>query len=90
MPSFIGQPLGSVTIILQNAGFAVGKVTMVQAPVPAPPAGNMTPSTPQTAAPAAPVTPTQSVASPASIVVSQEPAPGQKVLAGAAINFVVK
>jgi beta-lactam-binding protein with PASTA domain len=90
MPSFIGQPLGSVTIILQNAGFAVGKVTMVQAPVPAPPAGNMTPSTPQTAAPAAPVTPTQSVALPASIVVSQEPAPGQKVLAGAAINFVVK
>jgi beta-lactam-binding protein with PASTA domain len=90
MPSFIGQPLGSVTITLQNAGFAVGKVTMAQAPVPAAPPGNMTPSTPQTTAPGIPVNPTQSVASPASIVVSQEPTPGQKVLAGAAINFVVK
>lgn len=90
MPSFIGQPLGSATVTLQNAGFAVGKVTVAQAPVLAAPAGNMTPSTPQTAAPPIPVTPTQSAASPASIVVSQEPAPGQKVLAGAAINFIVK
>jgi beta-lactam-binding protein with PASTA domain len=39
--------------------------------------------------PVAPVIPTQAP-SPASIVVSQEPAPGQKVLSGAAINFVVK
>src|SRR5579859_492133 len=28
MPSFIGQPLGSVTSSLQSAGFAVGKVTV--------------------------------------------------------------
>src|SRR6266700_267570 len=27
MPSFIGQPLGSVTITLHNAGFSIGKVT---------------------------------------------------------------
>jgi len=79
MPSFVGQPLGSVTITLQNAGFSVGKVTV------APPA----PAT-QPPASATSVNPIQPVPAPASIVVSQEPAPGQKVLAGAAINFVVQ
>ena len=86
MPSFIGQPLGSVTTTLQNAGFAVGKVTMAPQAA-AMPSGN---TTSKPASPAIPVTPIQPAASPASIVVSQEPAPGQKVLAGAAINFVVK
>lgn len=86
MPSFIGQPLGSVTNTLQSAGFVLGKVTLApQVFVPAP--GNPVAATPQIMPPAAAV-PTQ--ASPASIVVSQEPAPGQKVLAGAAINLVVK
>ncbi|HEX3103543.1 MAG TPA: PASTA domain-containing protein [Terriglobales bacterium] len=88
MPSFIGQPLGSITNTLQSAGFVVGKVTFAAAiSVPVP--GNTTTATPQVVPPVAPVVPAQ-VPSPASIVVSQEPAPGQKVLAGAAINFVVK
>lgn len=88
MPSFIGQPLGSVTITLQNAGFSVGKVT-VEPPTPATSGANSA-VTVQVATQASPVTPTQPAPSPASIVVSQDPAPGHKVLAGAAINFVVR
>lgn len=88
MPSFIGQPLGSVTNTLQSAGFVVGKVT-VTPPVSVPAPGNAMAVVPQVVAPIPSATPTQ-VPSPASIVVSQEPAPGQKVPAGAAINFVVK
>jgi eukaryotic-like serine/threonine-protein kinase len=87
MPSFIGQPLGSVTGILQSAGFVVGKITIAP-PVSSPTPGNPTSAAPQLVPPA-PIVATQAP-SPASIVVSQEPAPGQKVLAGAAINFVVK
>jgi beta-lactam-binding protein with PASTA domain len=87
MPSFIGQPLGSVTNTLQSAGFVVGKVT-VAPPASAPAPANPTATAPQAVPSAAPVILTQAP-SPASIVVSQEPAPGQKILAGAAINFVV-
>ena len=89
MPSFIGQPLGSVSNILQSAGFAVGKVTVVL-PVSVPAPASPIATAPQIAASTAPVNPPQQAASAASIVVSQEPAPGQKVLAGTAINLVVK
>jgi beta-lactam-binding protein with PASTA domain len=88
MPSFIGKTLGTVTAILQNAGFAVGKVT-VAPPVSAAAPGNVTAAAPQVVVPIAPVIPA-AAPSPASIVVSQEPAAGTKVLSGAAINFVVK
>jgi beta-lactam-binding protein with PASTA domain len=75
MPSFQGQPLGTVTLLLQDAGFRVGTVTLV--PEPGGPqaadelVGGATPS-------------------PASIVVSHSPAPGEKVLAGTAVNFEVR
>src|SRR4051812_19345051 len=88
MPSFIGQALGGVTNTLPGAGFVVGKVR-VATPVSVPPPADGGGTAAQVVTPVAPVPPTQ-VPSPASIVVSQEPAPGQKVLAGAAINFVVK
>jgi beta-lactam-binding protein with PASTA domain len=88
MPSFIGQPLGSVTSTLQSAGFVVGKVTIAP-PVSAAASVGSAPVAPQVATPAIPV-PSPQPPSPAAIVISQEPAPGQKVLAGAAINFVVK
>jgi beta-lactam-binding protein with PASTA domain len=81
MPSFIGRPLGSVEIALQNTGFSVGKVTMApEGPTSGP--ENSATATPATQSPLSP--------SPASIVVSQDPAAGQKVFAGTAINFVVK
>jgi len=92
MPSFLGQPLGTVTNNLHDAGFSVGRVTMMQPispPASAPPNGN--PSAQQeTTAPSAPGPLVAASPSPASIVVSQDPPPGAKVVAGSAINFVVK
>lgn len=77
MPSFVGQPLGSVTPALQDAGMQLGNVTSAaQLPVAEP------------AAPAIPLPVVQP--SPASIIVSQNPAAGQKVLTGTSVNFEVK
>ena len=70
MPSFAGQPLGSITLVLQDAGFRVGSVTAV------PQTGS------ESGANLAP--------SPASIIVLQNPAPGEKVFAGTAVNFEVR
>jgi len=79
MPSFVGQPLGSVSRTLQDAGFKLGNVTMAapSASAATPDAGSSTPP-----APAQP--------SPASIIVVQMPPAGQKILAGAVVNFEVK
>jgi beta-lactam-binding protein with PASTA domain len=71
MPAFIGQPLGSATQLLQDAGFRLGAVT---------------PAAPDSSSPAPPVV----TPSPASIIVSQTPAPGEKVFAGSAITFTVR
>jgi beta-lactam-binding protein with PASTA domain len=70
MPSFVDQPLGSVTLALEDAGLRVGTVTQA----------------PNGSAPGAPV----STPSPASMIVSQSPAAGEKVLAGAAVSFEVR
>jgi beta-lactam-binding protein with PASTA domain len=80
MPSFIGQPLGSVSRTLQDAGFKLGNVTMVppvSASATTPNAGSSTlgPS---------------GQPSPASIIVMQTPPAGQKILAGAVVNFEVR
>jgi len=89
VPSFVGQPLGTVTNTMHDAGFSVGRVTMMQ-PV-SPPAqavpNDNSAGQPDTSAPG-PLIPNSP--SPASIIVSQDPVPGAKVLAGSAINFVVK
>jgi beta-lactam-binding protein with PASTA domain len=79
MPSFVGQPLGTASRILQDAGFKLGNVSM------APPG-------PNTASGAAPVAASTSPAqpSPASVIVVQTPPAGQKVLAGAVVNFEVR
>jgi beta-lactam-binding protein with PASTA domain len=84
MPSFVGQPLGSVSRAVQDAGFRVGNVT-VAAAAPLPGNGAEAASAVLSVPAAAP-----SEASPASIVVSQVPAAGQKILAGAAVNFEVR
>jgi beta-lactam-binding protein with PASTA domain len=94
MPSFVGQPLGTVSRTLQDAGFRLGNVT--EAPAPAAPAedqgstnagtpgaGQTAPAVPQNNSPPLQVTP-------ASIIVSQVPGAGQKVLAGATITFQVR
>jgi len=76
MPSFIGQPLGSVTQTLQDAGLRVGTVTPVTSPESIPSAG---PPVPPPFAP-----------SHASVIVSQNPGAGEKVTVGAAVNFGVR
>jgi beta-lactam-binding protein with PASTA domain len=78
MPSFIGQPLGTVNLTILDAGFRVGLVTVT--------AGTQNSlnaaSQPQSNLPSQP--------SPASIVVSQMPSPGQRVVEGAVVNFEVR
>jgi len=76
MPNFVGQPLGSVMRTLGDAGMHVGQVTQA--------AQNA--SEPSDAV----VVPPPTQPSPASIVASQNPAAGQKVGAGTAVNFEVK
>ena len=76
MPSFIGQPLGSASRTLQDVGFRLGNV--IPAPVAEAPPD-------QAAAPAPPAQP-----SPASVIVTQSPPPGQKVLAGTTVSFEVR
>jgi len=78
MPSFVGQPLGTVNLALLDAGFRVGNVTAA----PAPGAPSITDLTAPTPVPPQP--------SPASIIVSQTPAPGQRVNSGAIVNFEVR
>src|ERR1035437_6609497 len=99
MPSFVGQPLGSASRSLQDAGFKLGNVNVV---VPASVAADVaSPSNPPAASapvssPVSPLVssaaqaPPPAQASPASIIVSQAPAAGQKVFAGAAVNFDVR
>ncbi len=74
MPSFVGQPLGSVAAVLQGAGLRVGVVTLAGHD------GN----------PFSPPMMTTPQASAASTIVSQNPSAGEKVMAGAAVNFEVR
>lgn len=78
MPNFIGQPLDTVKLIVQGSGLRVGTITEAQVASPAVPA-------PSGSAP-----PPASAPSPTSLIVSQNPGPGEKVLAGAAVNFEVR
>ena len=79
MPNLTGQPLGSAMLALQDAGIKVGKVSVLPPP--------LQPGEPQTA-PVQP--PAVSEPSPASMIVTQTPAPGQKIVAGSAVNFEVR
>jgi beta-lactam-binding protein with PASTA domain len=86
MPSFIGQPLGSVSRTLQDSGFRLGNVSAAAPEVPA--MGDQTSATGTAEGQTPPPPPAQP--SPASIVVSQSPAAGQKVIAGTAVSFEVR
>jgi eukaryotic-like serine/threonine-protein kinase len=68
MPSFVGQPLGSATQTVQDAGLRVGSVTSAPAPEGS---SSMAPF-------------------PGSMIVSQNPAAGEKVFAGTAVSFEVR
>jgi eukaryotic-like serine/threonine-protein kinase len=84
MPSFIGQPLGKASRILQDAGFKLGNVSVAPPVIAVAPQDTASPANP----PAVPAVPPQ--ASPASTIVGQTPPAGQKVLAGAVVNFEVR
>jgi beta-lactam-binding protein with PASTA domain len=86
MPSFVGQPLGSASRTLQDAGFKLGDVSVAAPPPGAPAApGETVPAEAPAPNPPPPAQPT-----PASIIVSQTPAAGQRVVAGASVNFEVR
>ena len=76
MPSFAGQLLGTASQTLQDSGFKLGNVSV------APPTGD------QAAASAADAS--GSEPSPASIIVLQSPAAGQKVASGTTVSFQVR
>jgi beta-lactam-binding protein with PASTA domain len=86
MPSFVGQPLGSASRTLQDAGFQLGNVTMAAPPTEADLSAALGQAAPATTAPATPPQPPPQP-SPASIIVSQTPGVGQKVVVGAVVNF---
>ncbi len=80
MANFVGQALGTASRALQDAGFKLGTVSMAP-----PPADNaQMPGVPPV------VPPAPSEPAPASTIVTQWPPAGQKVLAGAVINFEVR
>lgn len=79
MPNFVGSPLGSATVALQEAGIKLGRVTVVSPTQPAAePEGNPVPAAPALQPGAA------------SMIVTQNPAAGQKVVAGSAVSFEVR
>lgn len=101
MPSFIGQPLGTVSEMLEDAGFKLGNVAVAPPPISEVPDANASApqpaqsSPPSSAAEATPAPVATSTApppqpTPASIVVAQSPAPGQKIISGAAVNLQVR
>lgn len=89
MPNFVGQPLGSANRTLLDAGFRLGNVTLAPPPAPPPDANAQNGETQSSVSQPTPP-PTQAQPSPASIIVTQWPAAGQKVPAGAAVSFEVR
>jgi beta-lactam-binding protein with PASTA domain len=90
MPSFVGQPLGNASRSLQDAGFRLGNVSVVVAATTAGDTANQASAAALVpAVPPAPVSP-PAQATPASVIVSQVPGAGQKVVAGTAVNFEVR
>jgi eukaryotic-like serine/threonine-protein kinase len=87
MPNFVGQPLGAATRTLQDAGFKLGNVTV------APPAIAEIPAAPPSGAnaiPAAPAAAPSPQPGSTSVIVEQSPPAGEKILAGAVVNFEVR
>lgn len=86
MPNFAGQALGGVTLVLQDSGFRLGTVSFAPSPTSPPPLTIESAVATQSVTPPLPPPPP----SPASIIVSQNPAPGAKIVAGSAVNFEVR
>ena len=90
MPSFLGDLLGSASKTLQDAGFRLGNVSVAPAPaIAADTANQSSPGVSPAPAPAA-AQPAPAQPSPASIILTQWPSPGMKVLAGTVVSFEVR
>jgi beta-lactam-binding protein with PASTA domain len=80
MPNLTGQPLGSAMLALQDAGIKVGKVSVLPPVMPSPPEPQAAPvAAPEGSEPGA-----------ASMIMTQSPAPGQRIVAGSTVNFEVR
>ncbi len=93
MPSFTGRPLGSVALAIKDAGFNLGKVSIADPSAQPPLDAALNPGQPPTPAPSAspaPRSPNGTVPSPAAIVVLQQPAAGQRVVAGTEVRLTVR
>jgi eukaryotic-like serine/threonine-protein kinase len=95
MPSFLGQTLGSASKTLQDAGFRLGNVSVAPPAANAPtsvsgPVRDTSAASANSTANTASATPAPTQATPGSIIVAQTPPGGQKVFAGAVVNFEVK
>lgn len=88
MPNLVGAPLGSATLLLEDAGMKVGKTSML--PLQASASGE--PQASPSATSLAPSLAASGAAEPsaASMIVSQNPAPGQKIAAGSVVNFELR
>jgi eukaryotic-like serine/threonine-protein kinase len=86
MPNFIGQSLASAKLALQDGGMRLGTVTETGQTANA---ATGVPNPPQVPRPPLPQAPPPEP-SPTSVIVSQNPPAGGKVLAGAAVNFEVR
>jgi eukaryotic-like serine/threonine-protein kinase len=80
MPNFVGQTLGNVTRVLQDAGMKLGPVSMAVPDVP----GSNGIAVPQGGGQVSPQV------APSSTIVSQIPVAGQKIFAGATVSFGVR
>jgi eukaryotic-like serine/threonine-protein kinase len=78
MASFVGQTLSAATAALKDAGLRVGQVTLTSPP-----------SDAAASNPPASATPTASP-TPASLIVSQNPPAGSKVIVGSSVSFSVR
>ncbi|MFZ3342881.1 MAG: PASTA domain-containing protein [Terriglobales bacterium] len=91
MPNLTGRPLGSATLALQDAGMRVGKVSVIPAaPVAAESAEAAQPAFPAPSPQPGASQPGSSQPNSASMIVSQSPAPGQRIVAGTVVNFEVR
>jgi eukaryotic-like serine/threonine-protein kinase len=87
MPNLVGLALGMASRAVQDEGFKLGIVSVATSPV-TPPSDESNPTAPSQ--PPTPVQPAPAEPTPASIIVSQAPAAGQKVLAGATVSVEVR
>ena len=85
MPNFTGQALGGVTLVLQDSGFRLGTVSIAP-PIASPPAP--TAESAVATPPNPPLNPPEPT--PSSVIVSQNPAPGARIVTGSAVNFDVR